>query len=230
MNNDLPEHVALIPDGNRRWSERHGVPRLQGHKAGAERMHQVIDHLYSLGVKIVTVWGFSTDNWKRPAEEVESIFQLLQIWIESDTPWAHSKGIQLRHIGRFRELPRGLQEAIGRAVCRTKYNTAMTLNVAFNYSGRTEIIDAVRRIIKDRVPMDNIDENLFTHYLYTDSASDVDLVIRTADEFRISNFMLWQTAYSEYYFSPVLWPDFDKEELDQALGAYCQRHRRFGGD
>jgi len=230
MVNSLPQHVAIIPDGNRRWAEMHQLPILKGHQAGAERMHQVVEQLIQRGIKYLTLWGFSTDNWKRKSEEVQSLFHLLQFWIEKDTPWLHSKGVRLKHIGRLHELPVGLQTTIRQAVSLTANNTAMTLNLAFNYSGRAEIVDAIRKLIADGVRPRLIDEQLVSRYLYTDGTPDVDLIIRTADELRLSNFMIWQTAYSEYYFTPVFWPDFDVLELEKALKAYSERQRRFGGD
>jgi undecaprenyl diphosphate synthase len=227
---NLPQHVALIPDGNRRWAAMHNLPALEGHRAGADRMHYVVDEFIRLGLKYLSLWGFSTDNWKRSDSEVLSIFTLLQLWIEKDTPWLNENRVRLKHIGRLHELPHGLQEAIRVAVALTAYNSGMTLNLAFNYSGRTEIVDAVRGLIADRVPCERIDEDLFSQYLYTNGIPDVDLVIRTADELRVSNFMLWQTAYAEFFFTPVFWPDFDKLELEKALAAYQQRRRRLGGD
>lgn len=230
MNISLPVHIAIIPDGNRRYAQVHGLPRIEGHRAGAARMHQVVDNLIQLGVKFLTVWGFSTENWKRTDDEVDSLFSLLQLWITQDTPWLHENGVRLKHIGRLHELPKGLQDAINRAMGYTETNIGMTLNLAFNYTGRAEIVDAIRKIISMHIPADLITESVVSKYLYTNGMPDVDLVIRTADELRISNFMLWQTAYSEYYFSQVLWPDFDKVELERALKSYQERHRRFGGD
>lgn len=227
----VPKSVAIIPDGNRRWATLKGVPRIEGHRAGADRMHDVVDELVKLGVKHLTVWGFSTDNWKRTDEEVNSILDLLGLWIVKDTPWLHANGVRLKHIGRIHELPPDLQCVINEAVELTKDNPGMALNLAFNYAGRAEIVDAVNRLIaSDTKGMPYITEELFGRYLYTDGTPDVDLVIRTAGEFRISNFMLWQIAYSEFYFTPALWPDFDAEELKKALVAYGERSRRFGGD
>jgi len=230
MDANLPRHIAIVPDGNRRWAELHGVPKLEGHEAGAKRMHQVVDQLVDLRIGYLTVWGFSTDNWNRTAEEIDTIFKLIGLWIEKDIAFLHSHGVRLGHIGRLHEIPPDLQEVITAAVDVTKGNQGMTLNLALNYTGRAETVDAVRRIIADGVPPQNVDEHLFARYLYTDGMPDVDLVIRTADELRLSNFMLWQTAYSEYYFTPVYWPDFDRVELDKALEAYKQRCRRYGGD
>ena len=222
-------HVAIVPDGNRRWSKLHGVPALEGHMAGAKTMHTVVDYLIGR-VKYLTIWGFSIDNWKRSDSEVNDLLHLLVAWIERDAPWLNSRGVRLRHIGRLWKLPHFLQEAINKAVELTKDNMGLTLNLAFNYTGRAEIIDAVRQLVKDDIPSQDINEELFSRYLYTNGMPDVDLVIRTAGEFRLSNFLLWQTAYSEFYFTEVLWPDFDREELDRALLSYSQRRRRFGGD
>ncbi len=230
MANNLPIHIGLIPDGNRRWADMKGVPHLEGHRIGADRMHQVVEELMRRGIRFLTVWGFSTDNWKRSPEEVQNIFALLQLWIEKDTPWLHANGVRLKHIGRFHELPVGLQQVIGQSVALTKYNSGLTLNLAFNYTGRADIVNAIRRLTDDGVPSELVDEQMVSRYLYTDGMPDVDLVIRTADEYRLSNFMLWQTAYSEFYFSDKLWPDFDAVEMERALNFFADRKRRFGGD
>ena len=227
-------HVAIVPDGNRRWAKEHELPALEGHRRGAQAMHTVVDYLTGR-VQYLTVWGFSTDNWQRADSEVNNLFHLLAAWIEKDAPWLHSRGVRLRHIGRFQELPQDLQLAINKAIELTSGNTGMTLTLAFNYSGRAEIVDAVRRLIDAGIPSHwipprEIDENFFSRYLDTNGMPDVDLVIRTAGESRLSNFLLWQTAHSEYYFTRVLWPDFAREDLDRALLAYSERQRRFGGD
>lgn len=223
------EHIAIIPDGNRRWTKLHRHPVLEGHRRGAKVMHAVVDYL-TTRVKYLTVWGFSIDNWKRSEDEIQDLLHLLAFWIDKDAPWLDKKGIRLRHIGRISELPDFLQLAINEAVELTSDNKGMALNLAFNYTGRGEIVDAVRRLVKDNIPSQAIDESVFTHYLYTDGMSDVDLVIRTAGELRLSNFLIWQTAYSEFYFTEVLWPDFNIEELEKALEVYSQRQRRFGAD
>lgn len=230
VENNFPKHVAIIPDGNRRWAAMNHLPVLEGHKAGAEKMHQVVDKLIHHGLKFLTVWGFSTDNWKRDAVEVEHIFQVLRLWIEQDTPWLHENGVRLKHIGRLNQLPLKLREVIRKAIDLTSGNQGMTLNLAFNYAGRTEIVDAIRKIIAAGIPESLIDEKTVSQHLYTDGMPDVDLVIRTAGEYRISNFMLWQVAYSEFYFANVFWPEFDSLELEKALLAYAARGRRFGGD
>jgi len=225
----LPNHVAIVPDGNGRWAEQHGLPRLKGHQAGAENMRCMVEYLNEYPINYVTLYGFSTENWNRPKYEVRGIFHILEEFIDKYVPEIHEKGIKLRHLGRLGELPRSLQLAINRGAELTKNNTGMLLSIAFNYGGRIEILDAVRHIIADGIPPENIDENLFSSYLYTADLPDVDLVIRTAAELRLSNFLIWQSAYSEYYFTDVLWPDFDKKEMEKALLDYSQRQRRFGG-
>jgi undecaprenyl diphosphate synthase len=197
--------------------------------AGAENLNTVIDYLNDRQIKYVTVYTFSTENWNRPEDEVKGLFHLSEERIKNDLPRLHKKGIRFRHIGRLQGLPQSLQEVINKALELTKNNSGMTLSLAFNYGGRTEILDAIRRIIADGVPPEKLDEKLFASYLYAADLPDVDLLIRTANELRLSNFLLWQTAYSEYYFTKVLWPDFNEKEVDKALLAYSQRHRRFGG-
>lgn len=229
MNNCLPQHIAIIPDGNRRWARKNGLPRLRGHEVGGDRMFEVVEHLMKLGVPFVTVWGFSTDNWKRKKDEVFSLFKLLESWINKITSWAQDNEVRLKFIGRLQELPDKLQDVIQKAVMITENNKGLTLNLAFNYTGRIEIIDAVNKLIAEH-PANLVDENTFSRYLYTSNTPDVDLVIRTAGEFRISNFMLWQIAYSEFYITPVYWPDFNIEELDKALVSYRERIRKLGGD
>ena len=224
----LPAHVAIVPDGNGRWAEKRGSPRLYGHRAGVKNMRSIIEHLNDCGVKCVTLYGFSTENWGRPGEEVGGLFRILKERIDKDVPVLHRKGVRVRHLGRLEELPVWLQQAINSGMELTKNNTGMVLNLAFNYGGRVEIVDAIHKLIADGVPSEKIDEGLFSSYLCTAGLPDVDLLIRTGDELRLSNFLIWQTAYSEYYFTHVLWPDFTKEDIDKALLAYSQRERRFG--
>jgi len=224
----LPVHIAIVPDGNGRWAERKGLPRLAGHQAGVKKMRTLIEYLNDLNIKYVTLYGFSTENWGRPQEEINGLFRILEERIDKDVPKLHKKGIKVRHLGRLGELPERLQRSIRNAEEVTRNNSGLTLCLAFNYGGHTEIVDAVRRIVADGIPPEKIDEKLVSDYLYTAGMPDVDLLIRTGDELRLSNFLLWQTAYSEYYFTPVLWPDFTKEDMDKALIAYGQRERRFG--
>jgi len=218
-----------VPDGNGRWAEKRGLPRLEGHKVGAENLSTVLAYLNDYQIKYVTVYTFSTENWNRPEDEVKGLLRLSEERIDKDLLSFHKRGVRLRHLGRLQGLPQSLQLAINRAVELTKNNTGMTVSLAFNYGGRAEIIDAVRRIVADAPQPQNIDEKLFGSYLYTADLPEVDLLIRTGDELRLSNFLIWQTAYSEYYFTKVPWPDFNKKEVDKALLAYSQRQRRFGG-
>jgi len=224
----IPSHVAIIMDGNRRWAEQRGLPRLEGHRNGLENMRSVIAHLGDCQVKYVTIYAFSTENWSRPRDEVLGLLRLLQERIDKEAREFHSKGVKLRHLGGLDGLSPRLQRLINQALELTKNNTKMTLSFAFNYGGRSEILHAVRQLITDGVPPEKIDEPLFGRYLYTHDLPDVDLLIRTGGELRISNFLIWQMAYSEYYFTKVLWPDFGKEEIEKALNAYSQRQRRFG--
>jgi undecaprenyl diphosphate synthase len=225
----LPRHVAFILDGNGRWAEKRGLPRLEGHRAGVKNIHHIIMCLNKHGVEYVTLYAFSTENWNRPVDEVNGIFDILEEVVGRETRELHKNGVRIRHIGRLEGLPEGVQKSVSEAVKLTENNKGMTLGVAINYGGRAEILDVIRRIAADKVSSQDIDEKLFNKYLYTAGFPDVDLMIRTSGEMRTSNFLIWQSAYSEYYFTPVLWPDFNEEELEKALLAYSQRQRRFGG-
>jgi undecaprenyl diphosphate synthase len=225
----LPEHVAIIMDGNGRWARQRHLPRLVGHRAGVENMRAVISYCNQIKLKYLTLFGFSTENWNRPKEEINGLLGLLQESIDEEALILHRQGVRIRHLGQLERLPRKLQAAIKKAVDLTRNNTGLNFNIAFNYGGRTEIVDAVRRLIAEGVPAQKIDEKIFSRYLYTADLPDVDLLIRTGGELRVSNFLIWQAAYSEFYFTDVLWPDFDQKEIDKALLAYSQRQRRFGG-
>jgi len=224
----LPVHVAIVPDGNGRWAEQCGLSRLAGHQAGVKKMRPLIEYLNDWEIKYVTLYGFSTENWGRPEYEISGLFHILEERIGKDVPKLHKKNVRVRHLGRLEELPVWLQKSIRSAEELTRNNTGMTLSLAFNYGGHLEIVDAVRRIVAEGIPPEKIDEKLVSSYLYTAGLPDVDLLIRTGDELRLSNFLLWQTAYSEYYFTEALWPDFTEKDIDQALLAYSQRERRFG--
>jgi undecaprenyl diphosphate synthase len=215
-------------DGNGRWAEQRGLPRLEGHRAGMESVRSVIKCLSECNIKYVTLYSFSTENWNRPQDEVSGLLKILEESIEKDSLELHQRGIKIRHLGRLQRLPQQLKLAIEWAVELTKNNTKMTLSLAFDYGGRLEILDAVRGIVDKGIPPQNIDEKLFAGYLYTAGLPDVDLVVRTGGDLRISNFLLWQSAYSEYYFTDVLWPDFSAQEVERALASYSQRQRRFG--
>ena len=216
-------------DGNGRWAERRGLPRFEGHLAGIKSVRSTVRCLKQYQIKYVTLYGFSTENWERPKDEVINLFRLLEEVADKEALEFHKLGVKIRHLGRLDDLPRGLRQAINRAIELTKNNTGMTLSLAFNYGGRTEILDAVRAIIAEGVPPQSINEELLNSYLYTSGLPDVDLIIRTGGELRISNFLIWQATYSEYYFTDVLWPDFDEKEIKKALLSYSRRQRRFGG-
>jgi undecaprenyl diphosphate synthase len=215
-------------DGNGRWAQARGMPRLAGHKAGVENLRRVLRACSEFGIKILTIYAFSTENWGRPESEVRGLMNILESVIDHELNDLDANGVQLRHLGRLEGLSPVLQRKVHEAIERTRNNDRLTLNVAFNYGGRDEIIQAVRRIVADGVPAEEIDEVLFSHYLYTCGAPDPDLIVRTSGELRVSNFLIWQGAYAEYYATPTYWPDFDKEELRKALLHYNGRERRFG--
>jgi undecaprenyl diphosphate synthase len=224
----VPQHIGIIMDGNGRWAQEHGLPRLEGHRAGTENIRRVLQACGEAGIKVVTIYAFSTENWHRPTEEVRGLIGILERVLEREVENFHREGVKLRHIGDLEGLPDGLRKSVLDAIELTKNNERMTLNVAFNYGGRAEIVRGVRRIVEDGVRPEDISEELFNHYLYTEGLPDPDLIIRTGGEMRLSNFLIWQSAYAEYYSTATYWPDFDKEELTKALGAYARRERRFG--
>jgi undecaprenyl diphosphate synthase len=224
----IPFHVGIIMDGNGRWARQRGLPRLAGHRAGVENIRRVLRGSVEFGVKMLTIYAFSTENWKRPAAEVDGLLGLFARVIDRELDELHREGVQLRCIGRREGISESLESKVRRAIELTKENDQLILNVAFNYGGRAEIVDAVQRIVRDRVAAEDVTEELVGQYLYTAGCPDPDLIIRTSGEFRTSNFLIWQAAYAEYYVTPTFWPDFDKDELFQALLAYSQRERRFG--
>ena len=225
----LPVHIAIVPDGNGRWAEKRGLPRLSGHREGVLNMMRMIQYISEYPIKYVTFYGFSTENWNRPETEVNGLFKLVEHFVDEQLNKINEKNIRIRHIGRLNGLPVSLQKAIQRAVTLTANNTGMTLGVAWNYGGRAEIIDAINQFTADPDKPQPLDEKSFGRYLYTGDMPDVDLLIRTANEMRLSNYLLWQTAYSEFYFTDVLWPDFGKKDIEKALIDYSRRNRRFGG-
>ncbi|MBI4498354.1 MAG: di-trans,poly-cis-decaprenylcistransferase [Chloroflexi bacterium] len=224
----LPRHVAIIMDGNGRWAKRRGLPRLAGHRAGTENIHAIVECFLDFGIEYLTIYAFSTENWLRPAEEVMGLFGILEEVIHHEAYALHRLGVQVRHVGRLEGIKPSLQETIRWATNLTKDNTRMVLSVAFNYGGRRELVDAVRRIVAAGVLPADIDENVVGSYLYTCDIPDPDLIIRTGGEMRLSNFLIWQAAYAEYYATPVFWPDFGPDEVRKALLEYSQRQRRFG--
>lgn len=225
----IPQHVAIIMDGNGRWARQRNLPRLEGHRAGTENVRRVVQAFAQRGVRYLTLYAFSTENWSRPKEEVQGLMELLEATIQREGKALHKEKVRIRHLGRLDRLPPSLQQAIQDVLALTQHNEGLTLSVALDYGGRDEIVSAVRRILQDGIPPERVDEVLFARYLYTADLPDPDLLIRTAAEQRLSNFLLWQSAYSEFYFTPTFWPDFDEQEVARALEAYAQRQRRFGG-
>ena len=225
----LPNHVAIIMDGNGRWAKQRGLPRLAGHEAGTSNVRRVVDRFNNYEVKYLTLYAFSTENWRRPDEEVNGLIHIFARMIDRETKALHEKGVRLFHLGKADSLSEELQTKVNKAIELTKNNTGITLSIAFDYGGRAEILDAVRRIVRDGIRPEDITDSLFSSYLYTPNVPEPDLIIRTAGEMRLSNFLIWQSAYSEYYSTPTLWPDFKDEEVDKALIAYSRRERRFGG-
>nr|HID12844.1 isoprenyl transferase [Anaerolineae bacterium] len=224
----VPRHVGIIMDGNGRWARARGLPRLAGHRAGTENLRRVLRAAVELGIQILTIYAFSTENWGRPEDEVKGLLSILERVIDRELPELHQEGVQLRHIGRLERIPPRLRQKVQEAIELTKNNQRLILNVAFNYGGRAELVDAIRRMIADGVSAEEVDEALVSRYLYTGGLPDPDLIIRTSGEMRVSNFLIWQGAYAEFYVTPTLWPDFDKDELYKALEDYNQRERRFG--
>ncbi|GMV32531.1 MAG: isoprenyl transferase [Chloroflexi bacterium] len=224
----IPRHVAMIMDGNGRWAIQRGLPRLAGHKAGTENLRRVIRATVEFGVKYLTIYAFSTENWGRPAEEVNGLMLILQNVIDRELNELHKEGVQLRHIGRLERLDPAVQKKVLHAIELTKNNDRLILNVAFNYGGRDEIVCAIQKIINDGIPADEVTDELVNHYLFTAGVPDPDLIIRTSGELRVSNFLIWQAAYSEWYITPTFWPDFDKEEYRRALEDFANRDRRYG--
>jgi undecaprenyl diphosphate synthase len=224
----LPRHIAIIMDGNRRWAKIHRLPSIKGHRAGVKSLRLIVELLAKYKIPYLTVYGFSTENWRRSKVEVEGLFMLLEEVLNGETLNLHSHDIRLRHLGQLKGLPPKVQDLIKNSVEITKNNRTMVISFAFNYGGRAEIIDAVRRVVTDNIEPRQVDEKLFADYLYTKELPDVDLVIRTGGEVRLSNFLTWQTIYSELYFTDVLWPDFNAAEMEKALLFYSQKQRRFG--
>jgi undecaprenyl diphosphate synthase len=216
-------------DGNGRWAQRHKLPRLAGHHAGTENIHSVVDEFIRWQVKYLTLYTFSTENWNRPNDEVQGLLNLFGEIVDRETDYCLRNGIRLRHLGRVENLSEEIREKVQRAVDLTKEGTKITLSLAFDYGGRSEILDAARAIIKEGIPAESITAELFAQHFYIPDIPDPDLIIRTGGEMRLSNFLIWQSAYSEYYFTPILWPDFGKEDIKKALLSYNQRERRFGG-
>jgi undecaprenyl diphosphate synthase len=225
----LPLHVAIIMDGNGRWAISRGLPRLAGHRAGTENLRRIIRASVEFGVKYLTIYAFSTENWGRPPEEVQGLMRILEDVIDKELKELDEEGVQLRHIGRLERLDPKIQAKVLNAIELTKDNDRLVLNVAFNYGGRDEIVNAIQHMIEAGVPSDEVNDELVSRYMYTAGVPDPDLIIRTSGELRVSNFLIWQAAYSEWYITPTYWPDFNREEYHRALEAFAQRDRRYGG-
>ena len=224
----IPHHVAMIMDGNGRWALQRNLPRLAGHKAGTENLRRTIRSTVEFGIKYLTIYAFSTENWGRPPEEVKGLMYILEDVIDRELNELNKEGVQLRHIGRLERLSPNLQEKVLDAIEVTRHNDRLVLNIAFNYGGRDEIVQAIQRMMKDGVPPEKVTDELVGKYLYTAGVPDPDLIIRTSGELRVSNFLIWQAAYSEWYITPTYWPDFNKEEYHHALESFAQRDRRYG--
>ena len=224
----VPRHVAIIMDGNGRWAKSRGLPRTAGHRQGKENLRRILEACVDFGVEILTIYAFSTENWERPPAEVSVLMSILNLVLDQEVEKLHRNGVQVRHIGALDGVDPKLQEKILHACEYTKDNTRLILNVAFNYGGRDELVRAVKRIIEDGTKAEDVTENLIDQYLFTADLPDPELIIRTSGEFRLSNFLIWQGAYSEYYSTPTYWPDFDEEELLKALWEFSSRRRRFG--
>ena len=225
----VPRHVGIIMDGNGRWAKRRGMPRLAGHHAGTENVRRITMACADAGVEVLTIYAFSTENWRRPVDEVRGLMTLLAQRIDREAAELHRNNVQIRHLGTLAGVSRALAERVDAAVELTRDNTGLVLNVAFNYGARQEIVRAVRRLMERGLSAEEITEDAIDQALDTAGLPDLDLVIRTGGEMRLSNFLLWQAAYAEYYSTPLCWPDFGREELYEAFGAFGQRIRRFGG-
>lgn len=223
-----PKHVAIIMDGNGRWAKQRGLPRSIGHRQGTENLRTIIKASVEFGVEVLTIYAFSTENWSRPRKEVQLLMRILEMVIDRELAELHAQGVQIRHIGELEAVEPRLQEKVRKACATTAHNTRLILNVAFNYGGRDEIVHAVQDIIREGIRPEDITEAVISQHLYTKGLPDPDFVIRTSGEFRVSNFLIWQGSYAEYYYTPVYWPDFGKEEYRLALQEYGNRRRRFG--
>jgi undecaprenyl diphosphate synthase len=228
----LPKHVAIIMDGNGRWASARKLPRVAGHRAGIESVRDIIESSARLGLEVLTLYAFSVENWKRPQKEVHTLMTLLKEFIRLELKTVHKNNIRFQAIGRIHELEESVRVELGRAMHTTQDNTGMLLNVALNYSGRAELVDSFNQLFEKLGKNGNrspVSEELISQSLYTSGMPDPDLLIRTSGEMRISNFLLWQIAYSEIYFTPTFWPDFRRKHLLEAIVEYQQRNRRYGG-
>jgi len=226
---NVPRHVAIIMDGNGRWAKKRGLPRVAGHRAGTENLRNIIRASAEFSIKYLTLYAFSTENWSRPQTEVSGLMNILADVIDREMAELHKEGARLLHIGHLDGLSKNLREKVKHAIELTRDNKGITIVLAFNYGGRDEIVHAFKKLLADDVKPDEVDTEMVSRYMFTRDIPDPDLVVRTSGERRTSNFLTWQTVYSEWYFPQVYWPDFDKEELRKALQDYAGRERRFGG-
>jgi undecaprenyl diphosphate synthase len=224
----VPQHIGIVMDGNGRWAKSRGLPRAMGHRAGTKNIRRVLEEAVRLKIHVLTIYAFSTENWGRPRAEVGHLMRLISQSIRDELDELDAKGVQIRHSGRLSGVETKLADQIRAAVERTRHNDTIVLNVAFNYGGRAEIVDAIQRIMRDGIAPDNVTEELINRYLYTAGLPDPDMIIRTGGDYRLSNFLTWQAAYAEYYSTPTYWPDFDEAELRQAVAVFQGRDRRFG--
>ncbi len=224
----LPRHVAIVMDGNRRWARMRGVAEAEGHAAGVRAIRPIVEHAVRRGIEALSLYAFSRENWSRSQDEVRTLFALLEAAIRDETPELIRQGVTVRILGRLDELPEQTRASIGEALAATRGGERLQLNVAFNYSGRSEIVDALRRCLADGLTPAEVDEAAVAARLYTSDLPDLDLLIRTGGDQRISNFLIWQAAYAEFFFCDTLWPDFDPDVFDAALGEFARRSRRFG--
>ncbi len=223
-----PTHIAIIMDGNGRWASARGLSRLEGHRAGTENLRQIIRASVEFGVKYLTLYAFSTENWGRPKDEVHGLLGILETVIDRELNELKKEGVRICHVGRLEAMPKKVREKVLNSLELTHDNDRLILNIAWNYGGRDEIVYAIQQIIKAGLAPEEVTEEVVSRHLFTKGCPDPDLIIRTSGEIRVSNFLIWQSAYSEWYFTPTLWPDFNKEELGKAIEDYSQRKRRFG--
>lgn len=229
----IPQHIAIIMDGNGRWAQERGLPRVAGHRAGVETIRSIVKIAQEVGVKALTLYAFSTENWKRSSQEVNALMKLLQEFLRRETQELHRKNVKITAIGQLDKLPDFAYEELGNSIKLTENNEKLTLNLALNYGGRAEIVGAVSKIATDvqqgKITLDEIDDQLFANYLYTRDLPELELLIRTSGELRLSNFLLWQVAYTEFWTTPIYWPQFSETNLLEAILAYQKRDRRYGG-
>ena len=225
--NKMPKHIAIIMDGNGRWAKQRNLPRIEGHRAAIEAVRATVETAAKLKIKYLTLFAFSTENWKRPKEEVKALMELLKIYLDKELPTMQKNNISFNFIGRIEELEKTVQEKLSYTKKMTNNNSGLKLYLALNYSGRAEILDAIKKLLRKKVK--KIDEKIFSKYLYDPKLVEPDLLIRTSGEMRISNFFLWQLAYTEIHITNVLWPDFRKKDLILAIKDFQKRERRFGG-